>query len=174
MKRQRTLIFTGDGKGKTTAALGMMLRAAGHGQRVLLIQFLKSCSDTGELQALPHLPKIDFVQMGCGFVPMPSDPAFEKHRSMAEKALAFAREAVNTARHDLIILDEICGAIAKNLISEQEVIALLDLPMRNACIVLTGRGASATLQAHADTVTEMRCLRHGYQQGIVAEEGVEF
>ena len=165
----RTLIFTGEGKGKTTAAFGMVLRAAGHQQSVLVVQFLKSNAATGELLACAHLP-----QVGCGFVPAPEHPAFAAHQSKASEALAFARQAVLSGKHDLIVLDEICGAIARELIDEEAVVELLSMPERKACLVLTGRHASKRLIEHADTVTEMKCLRHGYTQGIAAQEGVEF
>ena len=171
--KPRTLIFTGEGKGKTTAAFGMVLRAAGHGQRVLVVQFLKSNGDSGELVACALLPRVEVVQMGRGFVPPQAHPAFADHREMAHEALAFANESVASDKYDLIVLDEICGAIARELIEEEDVIALLAAPERTACIVLTGRHASAELIKHADTVTEMRCIRHGYTQGIAAQKGVE-
>ena len=102
----RTLIFTGEGKGKTTAAFGMVLRAAGHNQRVLVVQFLKSNAATGELVACAHLPQVEAVQMGCGFVPAPEHPAFAAHQQKAREALEFARQAVISSKHDLIVLDE--------------------------------------------------------------------
>jgi len=172
--KPRTLIFTGDGKGKTTAAFGMVLRAVGHGQRVLVVQFLKSNASTGELLACAQLPRVEVVQMGCGFVPPPEHPAFATHRAKALDAVAFARKAVVSAAYDLVILDEVCGAVARELIEEETVIALMSAPERTACLVLTGRYASAGLIGHADTVTEMRCIRHGYTQGIAAQKGVEF
>lgn len=170
----RTLIFTGEGKGKTTAAFGMVLRAAGHDQRVLVVQFIKSNAATGELRACAHLPQVEVVQMGCGFVPAPEHRAFSKHQHAAREALAFAGQAVLSGNYDLIVLDEICGAIGRGLIDEESVLAMLSAPERQACIVLTGRHASERLIDHADTVTEMQCVRHGYTQGITAQEGVEF
>ena len=176
----RTLIFTGDGKGKTTAAFGTALRAAGHGQRVLIVQFLKSNAATGELLAMQRLPEVRVAQMGRGFVPAPAHPDFESHRAAANEALAFSKNAVASHEYDLIVLDEICGAIAHGLISEDDVLALLAHPDRapggkeETCIVLTGRNASPRLMAAADTVTEMRCVRHGFQNGIAAQKGVEY
>ena len=170
----RTLIFTGEGKGKTTAAFGMALRAAGHGQNVFILQFLKSNAQTGELLACAHVPQIEVVQMGRGFVPSADHPAFAIHREVANEAIAIARAAVASKKYDLIILDEICGAIGRGLLDEEVVIVLLNAPDRTACVVLTGRHASERLIEHADTVTEMTCIRHGYAQGIVAQEGVEF
>ena len=172
--KPRTLIFTGEGKGKTTAAFGMVLRAAGHGQRVLVVQFLKSNGDSGELLACGHLPGVEVVQMGRGFVPPKAHLAFDAHRKTAQDALAFARKSIACEKYDLIVLDEVCGAIAHELIEEHEVIGLLTAPERTACVVLTGRHASEGLIAQADTVTEMRCVRHGYTEGIAAQKGVEF
>ena len=170
----RTLIFTGEGKGKTTAAFGMALRAAGHDQRVFVLQFLKSNAASGELLACARLPQVEVVQMGCGFVPPPEHDTFAQHCKVAKEALALACQTVASGKHHLIILDEICGAIARGLIDEAAVIALLNAPGRTACMVLTGRHASARLIGQADTVTEMNCVRHGYAQGIIAQEGVEF
>jgi cob(I)alamin adenosyltransferase len=170
----RTLIFTGEGKGKTTAALGMVLRAAGHKQRVLVVQFVKSNSETGELLALARLPGVEIVQMGLGFVPPMDHPLFDSHREAARNALDFSRRAVGSGQHDLIVLDEICVAVARNLIEEDAVIELLSDSQRTACIVLTGRGATPRLIEQADTATEARCIKHGFQQGIPAQKGVEW
>jgi hypothetical protein len=111
----RMLIFTGDGKGKTTAALGMALRAVGHGQRVLILQFIKANSYSGELAVLKNLPEVELLQMGRGFLAPPEDPRFEEHRRAAEEALKKAVEILEAGRHQLIILDEVCTAIKKNL-----------------------------------------------------------
>ena len=173
MKR-RLLLFTGDGKGKTTAALGMVLRAAGHGQRALVVQFLKADTRTGERTALPHLPGVKFVQMGCGFVPPEQSAAFAEHRHTAEAALAFATQELTSGAWDLIMLDEICGAVASHLLREEAVLELLRLPTSTAVLVLTGRSATPLVIEAADTVTEMRCIKHGYTTGIKAQPGVEF
>lgn len=170
----RTLIFTGDGKGKTTAALGMAVRAAGHGQHVLIVQFLKSNTETGELRGFACIPQVKIVQMGCGFVPRQDGPRMNPHRDAARRALEFARSEIVSGGYDLIIMDEVCTAIGSKVIDEAEVLELLVLPERTACIVLTGYGAGKQLIAQADTVTEMRCLRHAYAQGIEAQKGVEF
>jgi len=172
--KARTLIFTGEGKGKTTAAFGMVLRAVGHGQRVLVVQFLKSNAVSGELLAGARLPQVEVVQMGRGFVPSPTNPAFADHCETARAALAFAQQAIVSGKYDFIVLDEICGAVALELIEEDAVIEMLSAPERKVCLVLTGRHASPRLIEHADTVTEMQCIRHGYTQGIGAQEGVEF
>ncbi len=173
-RKNRILIFTGDGKGKTTAALGMVLRASGHGMRTLFLQFMKANDAVGELAALKHLPGVEAIQMGRGFVPSPTDPAFPEHRQMAFRALEKAAEALRSRRYDLIILDEICTAMDKGLIKEDQIMALIEESNEISCLVLTGRGATQRLIAEADTVTEMRNLKHGLNQGIAAQKGVEY
>lgn len=170
----RTLVFTGDGKGKTTAALGMALRAAGHGQRVLIVQFVKGDSTTGELAACQHLPGVEIVQTGLGFIPGEDAPAFARHREAAERGLELAGRALASQPLDLLVLDEVCLAVARRLLKEEAVLALLRQRVRPVCIVLTGRGAPAGLVEQADTVTEMRCVAHGLAQGMCAQRGVEY
>ena len=170
----RVLIFTGDGKGKTTAALGMALRASGHGLRTLVLQFLKADPSIGEMAAVKNLPGVEMVQMGRGFVPSPTDPAFQEHCKAALGALEEAIEAVQSRRYDLIILDEICIAVAKGLITEDQVMEVIDRIGEDSCLVLTGRGATDRLISKADTVTEMRSLKHGLSEGIAAQKGVEY
>jgi cob(I)alamin adenosyltransferase len=170
----RILIFTGEGKGKTTAALGTVLRAAGHGWKSLVVQFIKADEKTGELNSCGFLPGVDIVQMGRGFVPKENHPAFAEHCRAAQEGLAYAVQALVSGRYDLIVLDEICGAIAKKLINEESVLEILTQSTKTSCIILTGRGASSRLMERADTVTEMGCLRHGMNQGIGAQQGVEY
>ncbi len=170
----RTLLFTGDGKGKTTAALGMALRAAGHGQRVLIVQFVKNDATTGELAACAHLPGVDIVQTGCGFIPPVHSPAFAAHCEAAVSGLSRAASALASDHLDVLILDEVCVAVAKGLLQEGAVLQLLRSRTRPVCVVLTGRGATQGLLDAADTVTEMRCVAHGLTQGITAQAGVEY
>ncbi len=170
----RILIFTGDGKGKTTAALGMVLRAAGHGQSVIVIQFIKADSKTGELAACQHLPGVKIVQMGRGFIPPKESPKFAVHRDAAIQALDAAVEAVASDQFDLIVLDEICVAIAHGLIVEAKVLEMIQRAPQKLCLVLTGRGASQRLIEEADTVAEMKCVKHALQGGVWAQTGVEF
>lgn len=173
-RKSRILIFTGDGKGKTTAALGMALRASGHGLRALILQFIKADASVGELTGLKYLPGVETIQMGRGFVPSPKDPAFLEHCQAAYRGLEKAFEALQSKRYDLIILDEICTAVALGLITEDQVMEVIDQASEELCLVLTGRGASDRLISKADTVTEMRCLKHGLQAGITAQKGVEY
>jgi cob(I)alamin adenosyltransferase len=171
-RRPRILVFTGDGKGKTTAALGMALRAAGHTQTVRIIHFVKQDESVGELTGLKQLAGVSVEMYGCGFIPKPTSPNFPRHVEAAQEGLAAAREAV-AACPNLLILDEICGAVDKGLLAEQDVLDLLASTSPEMCIVLTGRGATAAIIDAADTVTDMQCVKHGFDVGIDAQKGVE-
>jgi len=189
MSRARVLLFTGRGKGKTTAALGMALRACGHGLPTLVIQFVKADGSVGEIKAARHLPSLEIEQYGCGFLPAASSPKFAAHsarlraalsgvewaahREAAERALGRAREALASGRYALVILDEICYAVHRGLLAEKAVCALVKSAPASCILALTGRCASRKLQALADTVTEMRCIRHGLRAGRPAQKGVE-
>lgn len=170
----RILLFTGDGKGKTTAALGMALRACGHNMPVSMIQFIKGDSSTGELAAAAALGDFEIVQSGRGFLPAPGKPAFADHRAAAEAGLELAAERIASGRFGLVILDEVCGAVARGLLAEGRVIEAVKRAPAQTCVVLTGRDATPGLIALADTVTEMRPLKHGMQAGRTAQKGVEW
>lgn len=170
----RVLIFTGDGKGKTTAALGMALRAAGHGMKVKIIQFIKSDSSTGEIAALQSLQGVEIIQTGRGFTSSVSSLPITEHRQAAEAGLKLAVDAIESGEYPLVILDEICIAVAKRLLNECDVIEAIRKANPDTIIVLTGRDASARLIGLADTVTEMQCIKHGMQLGWHDQEGVEF
>jgi cob(I)alamin adenosyltransferase len=173
-KKNRILLFTGNGKGKTTAALGMVLRALGHGMRVAVFQFVKNDETTGEILALKAFPKATLVQLGRGFVPDKTSPAFEEHCQSARKGLKDAAVALASGRWDVIVLDEINFAVAKALVSEADVIEAIQTTAPDTTVVLTGRGATEGLQDLADTVTEMREIKHGFSIGWKATEGVEY
>jgi len=173
-QKARILVFTGEGKGKTTAALGLVLRAIGHKMPAFIIQFIKHDSSTGELAALRQLPHLKIQQMGRGFVPPTLHPSFGNHRKAAEAALLKAREVINSRRYKVVVLDEICNALFKKLISQKAVLTLIKGAPGDKIIVLTGRYAPKSLISLADTVTEMRCIKHGFQKGRPAEKGVEF
>lgn len=168
------LIFTGNGKGKSTASFGMALRAVGHEQRVLILQFMKSDSSTGELVGLREKLGIDIRQTGLGFVPKPDHPKYAAHREAAQAGFALARQAMNSGDYDLLILDEICGAVTCGLVDEQQVLNALQKSRDDLNIVLTGRGATAGMIKLADTVTEMVPLKHALEAGVPAREGIEF
>ena len=171
----RIIIFTGDGKGKTTAALGTVLRAVGHGWKCLVVQFIKERTDTGEYAACDHLPDVEIVTMGRGFSPGANSPRFDSHKQAAAAALEFAEQALNSGKYDLLVLDEICGAISLQLVDESRVIELLRRSSNCSCVILTGRNAMPSLVECADTVTDMTCVRHALRSaGIPAQPGVEY
>ena len=172
-QQPRVLIFTGDGKGKTTAALGMAFRASGHGLRTSVIQFIKSDITVGEVVAAAVSTNIEIHPTGLGFIPPADDPRFAQHRAAAEAGLRRAAEVLAVRRFALVILDEICLAVARGLLDEAAVTELLAQASPETCLVLTGRDATPGLIALADTVTEMRCVKHGLQAGRLAQEGVE-
>jgi cob(I)alamin adenosyltransferase len=172
-KKARLLIFTGDGKGKTTAAFGMAFRASGHGMKSIVVQFIKSDTTVGEIAAAHTNPNIEIIPTGIGFLPPNNHPAITRHRDAAQVGYAKALAAVTEGRHALVILDEFCLAVARGLVSEQQALDLIQKTPPNLCLVLTGRDAPQWLIAQADTVTEMRCIKHGMDIGIAAQNGVE-
>lgn len=172
--RDRILIFTGDGKGKTTAALGMALRSFGHGIPVAVIQFVKSDRQTGEFAALTGMAGCEIIVTGLGFVPKPDHPRFADHCRGAEEGLRIAAEAMQSGRFGLVILDEVCIALSLKLLPEEAVLAALDGAAEGVTVVMTGRGATEGLIAAADTVSEVRMVKHGLQAGLKAQKGVEY
>lgn len=172
-QKPRILVFTGDGKGKTTAALGMAFRASGHGMRSCVVQFIKSDRTVGEVAAAEKCPLIEIHTMGLGFVPPSDDPQLGNHCAAAEAGLRKAAEAIASGRFSLVVLDEICPAVAQGLLEEQRVVELLAKASPDMCVVLTGRNATPGLIALADTVTEMLCINHGMSAGRTAQKGIE-
>jgi cob(I)alamin adenosyltransferase len=172
-QKPRILIFTGDGKGKTTAALGMAFRMSGHGRRSCVIQFIKSDASVGEIAAAANSTAIEIHSTGLGFIPPNDDPRFVQHRAAAQAGLRKAAEVVAGGHFALVILDEICMAVAHGLIEEGQVTELLAQASPELCLVLTGRDASPGLIVLADTVTEMLCIKHGMYEGRAAQDGVE-
>jgi len=169
----RLLIFTGDGKGKTTASLGMAMRALGHGMRVKIIQFIKADDSTGEVAFAQRVQRLEIVQTGLGFVPKKGHKNFEKHVVAALKGIELAREVLVSADYSMVVLDEICSTVQLGLLEEQAVLDLISHAENSKIVVLTGRNATSGLIAIADTVTEMRCIKHGYETGKKAQPGVE-
>ena len=172
--RPRRLLFTGDGKGKTTAALGMALRAAGRGLRVMVVQFIKADARTGEIAACDHLPGVEIKQVGMGFVPPAGTPRFAEHQRAARQGLELAASVLAAGEHDLVVLDEICLAAALGLINEGDVVAAVLGAGEGVCVVMTGRDAPACLVELADTVTHMQCVKHALSDGRKAQQGVEY
>ncbi len=171
---RRLLVFTGNGKGKTTAALGMAMRSLGHGQRVHIFQFLKNDSTTGEIALFSEMTGAEIVQVGLGFVPPASHPSYHRHKEAAERGLLQATLALKSPQLQLVILDEICGVISLGLLQVEKVITAIKQSHPQLCLVLTGRNAPSQLIEMADTVTEMTCIKHAIEQKRAAEKGVEW
>ena len=167
-----THIYTGDGKGKTTAAIGLAVRAAGRGLRVRIIQFMKGSTSSGEFEPLRRMTGIDLDRMGENFLSA-SPPDQAAVAAGLETAMAAAVKAL-TGQYQMVILDELVTAVALGVVSEDAVLALINDPGRRAELILTGRGASERLIAAADLVTEMRAIKHPFDQGVSARKGIEF
>ncbi|MCL6638415.1 MAG: cob(I)yrinic acid a,c-diamide adenosyltransferase [Firmicutes bacterium] len=174
-KKGLVLVDTGSGKGKTTAALGMALRAWGQGMKVLILQFIKGGWKYGELKAAEKLgPNFEIRQMGEGFIRDAAEDAMESHRRAANEALAAARREIAGGKYDLIVLDEILYAVNYGLVDLKDVLALIDGKPSGLHLVLTGRNAPQEVIDRADLVTEMKEVKHPYQKGIPAQKGIEF
>ena len=180
-RRGLIIVNTGNGKGKTTASLGVALRALGHGWRVLVIQFFKGDWPVvfGELEMAKRLaPQFEVLQLGKGFVKHMGDAKpFEAHLAAAKDALRIAREKITSGAYDLIVLDEIVYAIdyaGVQLICLEEILALLDAKPPALHLILTGRGAPQALIDRADLVTEMQEIKHPWQQKIPAQIGIDY
>ncbi|MDB5179132.1 MAG: cobO [Patescibacteria group bacterium] len=170
------IVYTGDGKGKTTAAMGLALRAAGYGKKVLVIQFVKTWF-TGEKGGFEHLPNVEFVQAGKGFYKILGDKLPEQeHVEAAKTAFDLARARIISDEYDVVVLDEIIGSITGGLLELEPVLELLDVKPPQLDLVLTGhRGKELpTLLARADLVTEMVKIKHPYDAGILAKKAIDY
>lgn len=167
-------VYTGDGKGKTTAALGLVVRASGYGHRSLIVSFLKGDPNYGELRFIrENMPLVEYHLAGRMNFVDPNDPDPEDVRVAAD-GFARARAAVASGDFQVVVLDEVNVAVALGLVGEADVLALLAEKPEHVEIVLTGRDASQALCDAADLVTEMRMVKHFYEAGIPARRGIEF
>lgn len=167
-------VYTGDGKGKTTASLGLVCRAAGYGHRACIVSFLKGDPNYGELRFIrEHMPMVEYHLAGrMNFVdPIDPDPADVE---IAREGFETARQAVLGGEFHVVVLDEVNVAVNLGLVSEDALLELLDAKPEHVEIVLTGRDVSERLIARADLVTEMRSIKHFYEAGIPARRGIEF
>lgn len=169
------LINTGPGKGKTTAALGVAFRAVGCGMRVLMLQFLKGSWHYGELDAALMLGEnFQLKQLGRGFVKVGGAETAPEDLKMVEDAWEESRAAILSGEWDLVILDEINYAIGYGMLDAEKVASTLLERPEMVHVILTGRNAHPRLVEIADTVTEMKEVKHAYQKGILAQKGIEF
>jgi len=166
-------VFTGNGKGKTSAALGIALRAAGHDRRVFIVFFMKGEFPYGEQKVLSDLPNVEFARYGfVSFV----DPANVRpeEKEEAQKALAAAEQAMLSKKYDVIILDEVNVAAAWKLITVDEVIKLINSRPEEIDLILTGRYADPGVIELADLVTDMVKIKHPYDKGIPSRKGIDY
>ncbi len=176
MKKGLIIINTGNGKGKTTAALGLAFRALGHNFKVCMVQFIKGSWKYGELESAKKFDNFVLLPMGKGFVNFGAKDPDPEDVKLAEETLAKGKDAINSNEYKLVILDEVLYALSYNLIKEEKVLDILKNKPENVHVVLTGRGADnfPELIKIADLVTEMKEIKHPYQQGITAQRGIEF
>ena len=170
-------IFTGNGKGKTTAALGAAMRAVGEGKRVLMVQFIKGPWKSGEDESQQYLaPYFKLVKMGRGFVGILGDTLpREEHEKAARDALAYAKKEAESGAWDIVILDEVNNAIHLDLIGKEDVLDFVArVKEKLEHLILTGRDAAQELIDRADLVTEMQDIKHPYDKGVKAKRGLEY
>jgi cob(I)alamin adenosyltransferase len=166
-------VFTGDGRGKTSAAIGAVIRALGHGLKVYIVFFMKGDYPYGERSILAQLPNVTMESFGSrGF----TDPANIKpeEKEQAKRALAAAREAMLSGSYDLIVLDEVNIAVAFKLVELEEVLRLIEDKPEGVELILTGRRADSRLVKSADLVTEMLKIKHPYDEGVAGRKGIEY
>ncbi len=170
------VVLTGNGKGKTSSALGMVVRACGHGMKVCMLQFMKGDIFTGEWEAVNKIDcDVEIVPTGMGFCGIQGNPySHAQHREAAQRALLMAKERIISGQYGLIVLDEINNAIHLNLVDLEQVIDLLKSKPPLLHLILTGRDAAPEIIALADTVSEVTEVAHAYRKGIEPQPGVDF
>ncbi|MDH4358917.1 MAG: cob(I)yrinic acid a,c-diamide adenosyltransferase [Candidatus Berkelbacteria bacterium] len=166
--------YFGDGKGKTTAALGLALRAAGAGKKTKIIQFIKGRRQSAEEKVVEKIPGVKIEKYGLGFIGHPKDEIpLTKHIKAAKLGLKAVKTALNS-QIDILVLDEINWAVSKKLISLEEIIETIKSKPASLTIVLTGRPKISKLIELSDLVTEMKKIKHLYDKGVKAIEGVDY
>jgi cob(I)alamin adenosyltransferase len=170
------IVYTGNGKGKTTASLGVALRAIGHGLRVCIIQFIKGEWSYGELNSIKKLePDLELIVAGKGFIGIiDDDHAFEEHVRAARTALDIVEQKISLDTFDIIILDEINYALHLGVLQLADVMKILQNRPKHLSLILTGNHASEEIITLADLVTEMKEIKHPYKKGIKAKRGIDF
>ncbi len=176
VRRGLVVVITGNGKGKTTAALGMALRACGHGLRVCIVQFMKGDLYAGEWDGVKRLAcPIELIATGKGFCGIQGNPyPWREHRTNAQDGLRIAREKMASGEWDLLVLDEVNNALHLKLLDLPQVLGLLDAKPPLLHLVLTGRDAHPEVVERADTVSEVREVKHAYQKDIEPQPGIDY
>jgi cob(I)alamin adenosyltransferase len=173
LERGLIQVYTGNGKGKTSAAFGLALRAVGRGLKVYIIQFIKGGFDYGELYIVDKLPNLALKAFGRGEF-ITAEPPEKEDVRLAEQALQLAKEIVRSGEYDIIVLDEINVALKLRLISIEEVLELMKSKPKHVELVLTGRNAPDQVIEAADLVTEMREIKHPFREGYESRKGIEY
>ena len=175
-KNGLTIVYTGKGKGKTTAALGIALRATGYKKKICMIQFIKGSWHYGEMESSKRLePEFEMVAIGKGFVGIIDDKSpKEDHQEIAKEAIRISNEKIQSGKYDIVILDEINYAVNLNLISLDDVLDLIKSKPENVDLVLTGNYAKEEVIEVADLVTEMKEIKHPFKSGKKAKKGIDF
>ncbi|MFA5313502.1 MAG: cob(I)yrinic acid a,c-diamide adenosyltransferase [Methanomassiliicoccales archaeon] len=166
-------VYTGEGKGKTTAALGLAMRAWGHGLRVCIIQFMKVGEDYGEIMALRKMEGIDVLQFGSDHL-VTMDTVRQEDRDLASRALEYARSVLCCNDYDVVIMDEVNVAMFFDLVCPDDVINVVRSRREGIEVILTGRNAPKAVLDEADLITRMVAEKHPYDEGVVARKGVEY
>ena len=171
-----TIVYTGNGKGKTTAALGMALRAAGHGKKTLIVQFIKSFENYGEIKFVKkYRCGITIKTLGKGYVKIKGDRfPFKEHVKSANAAFQFAKDQILSKKYNIVVLDEINIALDKKLLTIKQVIELIQQKPPQLHLILTGRAAPKRLLRIADLVSEVKEMKHPFRKGIEAQKGIEY
>ncbi len=175
-KEGLVIVYTGKGKGKTTAALGLALRAVGYNHKVCMIQFIKGSWHYGEMTSSKKLePEFELTAVGRGFVGIMDDKTpVEEHKRIADEALRVAQEKISSKKYDIVILDEVNYAVNLGLVNLDDVLELIRKKPENVNLVLTGNYAKDELIELADLVTEMREIKHPFKLGLRAKKGIDF
>ena len=170
------IVYTGNGKGKTTASLGVALRAIGHGLKVCMVQFIKGEWHYGELNSIKKLePDFELIVAGKGFIGIiDDDHAFEEHVRAAKTALDIVEQKISLDTFDIIILDEINYALHLGVLQLADVMKILQNRPKHLSLILTGNHACEEIITLADLVTEMKEIKHPYKKGIKAKRGIDF
>ena len=172
-ERGVTILLTGDGKGKSSSAFGMVMRALGYGQKVGVVQFIKGVQLSGEeIYLKEHCPQVSFYQMGTGFTWDTQDRSGDI--AAAERTWAVAKPMLEDPSFDLVVLDELTYMIAFKYLPEEEIIEAISNSPPGQSVVVTGRGGGKALQDVMDTVSEVKEIKHAYRAGIKARKGVDY
>ncbi|MEZ4483580.1 MAG: cob(I)yrinic acid a,c-diamide adenosyltransferase [Syntrophotaleaceae bacterium] len=169
------VVITGNGKGKTSSALGMTLRACGHGLRTCIIQFMKGDIYAGEWDGVKQLKEVELISTGKGFCGIKGNPyPFEEHQANAQEAIRLVKEKIDSGRFDILVLDEINNALHLKLVDLEQVLEILQDKPPLLHLILTGRDAHPRVIELADTVSEVREIKHAYRKDIEPQPGIDY